>query len=220
MKFNDHDRTIGLAGIFQAAWCAQRIAGWGRADDQAMSASLFSVFQIDADDVSQVFAGSQGVASGLRQVLLQIQGGAGRDMELTRYVVALMHLERKLNRDPRLQARIGEGIASIRRQLAQFSVLHPTILARLADVYSETLGTLRPRILVRGKELYLTNSDNVNRIRALLLAGVRAARLWRQVGGRRRQILFGRGRLAGSAAKLLEEIASLEPQTCDSRGEA
>jgi high frequency lysogenization protein len=34
-----------------------------------------------------------------------------------------------------------------------------------------------------------------HRIRALLLAGIRAAVLWRQVGGKRRHFFFGKGKI-------------------------
>jgi high frequency lysogenization protein len=82
-------------------------------------------------------------------------------------------------------------------------MLHPNLLANLADIYSRTLSTLQPRIMVRGEPLYLNNPDNQNRIRTLLLAGIRAAWLWRQVGGSRWKILFGRNRLLATANEYL-----------------
>jgi high frequency lysogenization protein len=57
--------------------------------------------------------------------------------------------------------------------------------------------------MVRGEPVYLQNPDNQNRIRALLLAGVRAAWLWRQVGGSRWKILFARKRLLAAADEYL-----------------
>jgi high frequency lysogenization protein len=44
-----------------------------------------------------------------------------------------------------------------------------------------------------------------NRIRACLLAGVRAARLWRQVGGSRWQLIFSRGRYLNAIDQALAE---------------
>jgi len=60
--------------------------------------------------------------------------------------------------------------------------------------------------MVRGAELYLQNPDNQNRIRALLLGGVRAAMLWRQVGGKRRHILFNQRQIAAEARAYLKEV--------------
>ena len=38
-------------------------------------------------------------------------------------------------------------------------------------------------------------SDNAAKIRALLLSGIRSARLWRQLGGHRWQLIFSRRKL-------------------------
>lgn len=43
------------------------------------------------------------------------------------------------------------------------------------------------------------------KIRALLLAGVRSAVLWRQVGGRRWQLFLWRNKFAKLAKKLIEQ---------------
>ena len=51
--------------------------------------------------------------------------------------------------------------------------------------------------------LYLTNPANQNRIRALLLAGVRAAILWRQSGGSRLTLLLRRKALLAEGQRLL-----------------
>lgn len=205
--FSDRDRLIALAGIYQAAGCTLSIAHRGLADEVAMAASLYSVFQTDAADVPAVYQGLHRVAPGLRQLVAQIQGREARDMELTRYVISLILLERRLARNPDRLERIAAGIEAARADLAHLSLLHPSILAQLADIYTRTLSSLRPRVMVKGKELYLRHPEQINRVRALLLAGIRAARLWRQVGGTRWQILFGRRALLQGAMALLEEIA-------------
>jgi len=50
---------------------------------------------------------------------------------------------------------------------------------------------------------YLQQSTNAARIRALLLAGIRSARLWRQLGGHRWQLLFSRRKLLAELYPLL-----------------
>ncbi|MEW8459773.1 MAG: DUF489 family protein [Candidatus Thiodiazotropha endolucinida] len=52
----------------------------------------------------------------------------------------------------------------------------------------------------------MQNNDNVNKIRALLLSGIRAATLWRQTGGRRRQLLFVRKRYIQACRELLDDL--------------
>ena len=48
-----------------------------------------------------------------------------------------------------------------------------------------------------------TTSD---RIRTLLLAGIRSAMLWRQLGGNKWQIIFGRGEIERQSRVLLDDI--------------
>lgn len=97
----------------------------------------------------------------------------------------------------------------MQRQLQHFPVTHATILARLADLYRTNLSPLKPRITVVGNPLYLQQPGHAQRVRALLLAAVRAAVLWHQLGGRRRHLLFrpqrevmiARGMLTGVALR-------------------
>jgi high frequency lysogenization protein len=206
MNYSDRDKTIALAGCFQAAWCAQGIARRGMADSAAMESIIHSLFQTDADDVPAVFGGAEKVAPGLRHFISQARGNNGRDVELSRYVIGLMQLERKLSGDAGRMQRIAQGIEVTEQRLAHFHLLHPNILAQLADIYSDTVSSLQPRIMVSGEPLHLQNPDNQNKIRALLLGGIRSAILWFQVGGRRRHILFGRRRLLQDAERLLNEV--------------
>ena len=62
----------------------------------------------------------------------------------------------------------------------------------LGTLYADTISQLRPRIMVQGNPHYLGQAGVVSEIRALLLAAVRSALLWRQVGGSQWQFLLGR----------------------------
>ena len=201
--YTDDDRVMALAGIYQAAQLTQQIARRGLADTQAMSASIGSLFKVDSTDVSDVYGGMAGIQSGLRLLQDQLSGSERRDMELTRYVIALIQLEQKLSKQPDMLAGIGSEIREATRRLSHFSLLHPNILSQLADIYKQTISTLQPKIMVKGEPPHLQNPDNINKIRALLLAGIRSTMLWRQVGGLRRQIIFNRKKLINIAHRLL-----------------
>ena len=205
---NDRDRSIALAGLFQSAELARQIARHGMADASAIGSNIYSLFQTDPPSVEAVYGGSQAVTIGLETLLRQLEGGKGRDLETTRYVIALLHLERKLTRRKAMLTRIADGIGHTATRLEHFPMSHSNITAGLAEIYSQTISTLQPRVMVQGDPLYLQNPENVNRIRALLLAGVRSAMLWRQCGGGRLQILLGRSRLTRAARALLEETRS------------
>ncbi len=204
------DRTLALAGIFQSTALVHQLAATGTADEQAMHTSIKSLFKIDAEDVPSVFSGTEGVSLGLRT----LAGFSGSDKSETNlailaYVFSLMHLTHKMLRRPELLEKLTGLIQSVQRQKDYFETMQPdaginaTLLARFADIYSETISTLQPRIIVKGNPDFLQQEETVNRIRCLLLAGARAAVLWEQLGGGRMQFLIKRKQFAAKAEELL-----------------
>ncbi len=207
------DRTIALAGLFQAARLAQQLAHEGRADPDALRASLGSVLRIDAASTADVFGGMRGVSTGLG--ILATRLGAGpqiMDFELARYVLNLMQLAQALERRGELQEAIRGGVeaaASADSPAAEADErigAPPELIERLAGLYRETISTLAPRILVNGDPAHLADERIAAAVRAALLAGVRAAVLWRQLGGRRWHLLIARGRFAREARRLQARI--------------
>jgi high frequency lysogenization protein len=206
MKYCDEDRAIALAGLFQACHLVQQVARNGMADTEALNANIHSLFQIDTERVADAFGGVARIAPGLRLAQRQLGGAERRDNELTRYLLSLVQLERKLSNYPQRLQVISQGIRTTAERLSHFPQTHSNILAALADIYAQNLSTLQPRIMVSGDQVYLQNPDNVNRIRSLLLSGIRAAMLWRQVGGRRRQLLLSRNRILDAMQQLLDTL--------------
>jgi high frequency lysogenization protein len=206
MKYSDEDRAIALAGLVQACHLVQQVAHKGLADADALNANINSLFQIDTETVLDAFGELPQIAPGLRLAYRQLSGAEPRDNELTRYLLSLIQLERKLSRHPKHLQSISQGIKATAERLAHFPLTHSNILAALADIYTENLSSLQPRIMVSGEPVYLQNPDNANRIRALLLSGIRAAMLWRQIGGRRRQLLFSRNLVADALKRLINTL--------------
>ncbi|MCU0934908.1 MAG: high frequency lysogenization protein HflD [Gammaproteobacteria bacterium] len=199
----DRDRGIALAGVFQAAHLVSRVARRGLAEASALEASLASVLALDAESVEAVFGGAAGVSDGLRVMRQQLAPGAGsRDLEVTRYVVGILHLERKLSRRADLLRQIGERVAALNGGPGEASAAAPETIDRLAEIYLATVSTLGPRIMVRGEPTLLARPENASRIRALLLAGIRAAVLWRQCGGSRLGLLLARRRMLAAVRDL------------------
>lgn len=199
---------LALAGIFQALSLVRDIARKGDCDSEAMEASLASVFKLESASAAEVFGGERSVRRGLRVLVRQIEND-DRDLPTFHMLVNVMKLERSLARHGDANARLAEGLDGMQRQLQHFEVTHPTILARLADLYTAHVSPLKPRITVVGNPLYLQQPAQATRIRALLLAALRAAVLWHQLGGRRRHLLLraqreamiARGMLTGSALR-------------------
>jgi len=98
---------------------------------------------------------------GLVQFQCQLQGSKERrDIQIAKYVVSLLYLERKLYRRNDLLAQIKEGIERAKQQASHFGEDHANVLAGLADAYLNTVSTLKPRILVNGEHVHLSNQDN------------------------------------------------------------
>lgn len=204
MPHSDQDRLIALAGLYQAAYCVQRIASRGSLDSAHLQPCIYSLFQIDAETVAAVYGPPGAVATGARQIVAQFTGQPERNLDLTRYVIALLGHERHLAARADMLAAIRDGIERAAAMRGDQALLDRAVIEPLANLYSATISKLEPRIVVRGSPLYLQNPENQERIRALLLAGIRAAMLWRQIGGRRTQILFGRRRLLDQARAYLD----------------
>lgn len=205
MPRTDQDRVIALAGVMQATDQVRRIARRGHIQADDFETCLSSLLQIDAPSSADIYGGIGRLLTGLR--LLEQQLHNPQDMELTRYVVTLLRLERKLSQRNDLLDILSAGIKDIIQNLAHFPITHSNTIARFADLYLQTISTLSPRIMVNGVQAHLNNPENANRIRALLLAGVRAARLWRQCGGSRWSLLLRRNVLLRETRLLLARAA-------------
>jgi len=66
------------------------------------------------------------------------------------------------------------------------------MMAAISGIYQDTLSTMTFRIQVQGDSRLLQQSTISNQVRATLLTGIRAAMLWRQLGGKRWHLIFKR----------------------------
>jgi high frequency lysogenization protein len=204
------NQTIALAGIAQAAALVQQLATTGKADQEAMEASLGSILKIDSTSVTDVYGGLKGLSFGLEQLNEQMTGYKIANPEQARYSATLVFLEQQLSRRNDLLEVISKGIIKAQAQRDQFGLMHENVFANLADLYHNTISTLQPRIMVNGEQQFLTRPEIVNKIRALLLAGIRSALLWKQCGGSRWKFLFYRKKIQKELQHL---IAQLQPLT-------
>jgi high frequency lysogenization protein len=204
---SDTDRTLALAGVFQAARLARAIARDGACDSRAFAASRQSLYQFEPASVAAVFGGTDGVASGLRCLYGQLAQARQRDMETSRYVAALMHLADRLRRNDSQMQGLRSDLEALARRLRNFNLGDAVQHEQLSRIYQERISPLGPRIMVRGEPLHLQNPDNAARIRVALLAGIRGAVLWRQIGGSKWQLVLGRTKIATTARELVDTLA-------------
>ena len=195
------ERVLALAGVFQAVSLARDVAIRGSCDPSAMQSSLDSVLKIDAETPADVFGGISGVRRGLETMITQLDQQQ-RDLVMTRMIVTALRLERTLAKRKETLATLHERILAISQRTGG-DTSQTNLPALLGELYAETLSQLRPRVVVEGNQAYLTQNTKVELIRALLLAAVRAAVLWRQLDGSQLRLIFRRKQYAMLARGLL-----------------
>ena len=196
------ERILALAGMVQALAQVRRIADTGQADATVLATALESVFQIDAESPAAVYGGEQALRPGLLLLRDYFQNAA-RDEFLPRLALAVLQLERRFSRDPMAQ-RVHAGIIGLGPMAARLGSAHPEVLAAMGGLYASTVSHLRPRVLVQGNPHYLGQAQVVAEVRAVLLAALRSAVLWRQLGGSLWDLLLRRRALLRSVEAHLQ----------------
>ncbi len=198
------ERVIALGGLFLATTQVDQIARTGMVDQANFETSIRSLFIETAVETIDVYGTPSMLNPGLQSLCNHLQGDQERDdLQVIGYSLALLQLERKLSKGADHLARIGQGIEQAQRQVDHFSICHSSVIAKLADIYAEVVSPISPRIMVKGSDGHLQNPEIANKIRALLLAGLRAAILWRQCNGRRWQLLFQRAKQIDCVKKII-----------------
>jgi len=192
MHHTKRDQTLSLAGIYQAASLVKKIANEGKANNAQVESSIETLFRFDADNVEDVYGSISGVSHGLKVLHKQLSDKTSQDIDITKYVISLILLERKLSRKKHMLEEISNRLNKIESQFDFFALGHENTYAKLGQLYKDTISTLGPKIIVSGEQIHLNNDNNANKIRSLLLAGIRSSVLWNQCGGSRWQFLFGR----------------------------
>lgn len=197
------ERVLALAGVVQALAQVRRIAESGQSDATVVQTALDSIFRIDADTPQGVYGDAEALAPGLRLLRDYFNKQADADESLPRLALSVLQLERRFMGEPNTVAAVGGGIAEIAPQARSSGSSHPEVLSALGGLYADTLSHLRPRVMVQGNPHYLGQSGVVAEIRAILLAAVRSAVLWRQLGGSYWDFLFSRRAMADAASEWL-----------------
>jgi len=195
-------RAMALAGLLQALQEVRHLAENGRVDQAHLQTAIDSVLRIDADSVAEIYGGVAPVADGLRTLVGYFDNRLG-DPQLPKLALAVLQLERIFSRDPDAMEEVRSAIARLAGQAHNDGATHPDILARLGDIYAATLSPMKPKVMVQGNPHYLAQPQVVGEIRALLLAAIRSAVLWRQLGGAQWDFLFKRGEMKRAAMALL-----------------
>ncbi len=161
-------QTLALASIFQTTALVHQLASTGQCDSHSNKASLNSILS-KSEDVDEIFSSPEDLRVGFESLKTLLDKKSISMQNIMLYSTALINLEKKLMKKPQLLTQISAEID-----------------------YKNTLGSLNPTIMVRGEQIYLTNRQTANHIRALLLAGIRAVSLWKSQGGKTWHLLLNK----------------------------
>ena len=210
---------MALAAISQSAALVSYLAQGRIAAETDIAASINTVLVIDPGSLADIYPNLGSFGLGFKTLQDMFSNDRLREnAELIRYTLGMLVLRNKLINNNVMQDKI-------RAKLAQITPLEPASSARhnevpdgdeqklrehsyeqLARLYQDTISTLPYRIQVQGKAAELNNEQIANRIRALLLAGIRSAVLWYQLGGRRWRLVFYRKRIQETAGIIRRKL--------------
>lgn len=207
MQKNLDDLTIALAGIFQAIALVDQTAKTGQVSQEALQTCLQSLLDLNPQNTLAVYGGDlNNLRTGLELLNELLIKNTPKHQDMIRYALGVLHLQKKLASRKDMLNLIASRIEQAAQQAQHFSIIHENVIANLGGIYSDTLSSFRFRIQVKGDYNYLQQQRLANQIRALLLAAVRSAILWRQLGGNRWQLIFQRKKIAQSVKGMLEQI--------------
>ena len=200
------ESQLALAGVCQAAALVKAIARNKVFPENAYETTLNSIVATDPKSTVDVYGSLKNLKFGFEQLLMQLEDRSRKDGEITRYIASLLTLERKISKKSQRLSAIAERIDNIKRQSNMIALHEPQMVANIASIYRDNISPLSHKIQVAGDPNALKQQAVQDKVRALLLGGIRSAVLWRQLGGSRRSIIFQRKKILDSAKQTLHII--------------
>lgn len=187
--------VMPLAAMCQISKLVQKTAKYGQFNEVEVASFLKSIVNLNPAHPQDVYEDEWALKEGYKTLISQLSPEGDKDVEMVKYVGSLMQLERALTSNKAALDELAKRLNEVERQLLHFDVCDTTIVAAFADIYSQVLSPLGQKIQVFGQPELLKQPSYQQKIRALLLAGIRSAVLWRQLGGKRRQFFFGKKKI-------------------------
>ncbi|MBB3046410.1 high frequency lysogenization protein [Litorivivens lipolytica] len=199
-------QVLALSGVCQSVALVDSIARTGDAEPAAFEACLRSLFSFSTQSPEEAYGGVPALELGLRKLHDLLSGTrSNSDRELVRYIIGITHLQRQLEKQPDTGSIIRSRLAHVEKGMQINGTNINDLSPPIAAVYKDTISNFKFRLKVNGSAQQLQNPHNADRIRALLLAGIRGAYLWKQLGGRRRHFLFKKQRILDTLREILQQ---------------
>ena len=216
-------QVVALAAVAQSAALVSKLAVHGNASQTELLACVNALLALNPRSESDIYPNLGHLNLGLRTLDDMLsRGRSPENSSLVRYILRMLLIRNKLDMDSAMQSNIRDRLHSIQPLLlvpenatpwrmtetgkTDGQLRQEQTFEQLATLYQDTISTLSHRIQVNGQEDYLQNDYVSNRVRSLLLAGIRSAVLWHQLGGRRWRLILYRKRLQETATALRRRL--------------
>jgi high frequency lysogenization protein len=191
-------QMVALSMVYAAAQLVHLLATQGASAvlvHQDAFRALITAALSDQTDPCQCYAYPKGTQLGFRTLercLVEPYSSTPaprvwRHRQTSRYALSLLAFERRVSRRKVAVELINKQLPTLRQRLAFFDQRtdHPALMAGMASLYQDTAGQLSGRLKILGQPEPLNQPATIDLIRACLFAGMRAAQVWHQLGGRR-----------------------------------
>lgn len=216
-------QTVALAAVAQSAALVAKLAVHGNASQTELLATVNPLLVLNPRNESDVYPNLSHLNLGLRTLGDMFSGArTPENTDLVRYVLGMLLLSNKLQANGAMQEKIRSSLQAAQplqlipenatpwrmqeEEQSDEQLRQEQTFEQIASLYQDTISTLDHRIQVQGQMDYLQNDFVANRVRSLLLAGIRSAVLWRQLGGRRWRLLFYRKRVQETASRIRRRL--------------
>lgn len=210
---NIRSESIALAALFQCCTQINRIAHTGYCDEQAVSTVFRALLVTNPKTIEDIYKISE-LKTGFRGLIEGFSAEGITDNsanELVKLAMQVISLTDKIVRNTSLYNRLSNEIDTLKVQIEKACpdflegktsvVLSSENVEKFAQLYQSLISPNFSKLLIFGEERFLSSTENQNRIRALLLAGIRAVVLWNQVGGKKLYLMFRRKEIVSFASE-------------------
>lgn len=203
------DKILALAGIVQALSLINRLAflGLHEQDRPIIETCIQSLYMLDAHNVEEIFGQKHALIPGMKELHAVLKHNIFNlryALRIKKEIWQVFGLAKQILRRPELRRLIQDKIHQYTRQAEYFSRTHSSIIQRWSELTIELMNRLGARFHLYGRQANLSHEEIASTIRALLLAAIRAAVLWHQLGGNIWLLIFERKKLLLRLEELMQ----------------
>jgi high frequency lysogenization protein len=209
MVKNIYSVTLSLAGLCQSAQLVYQLSQTGNYDNKAFKVCIDSILNLSPKTVLSVYGNNEkNLNLGFNTLLtvLNITNQNTISVHVIKYILGIMVLERKLTKNIIALKRLSHRLRVIKKNAILYIEQYDHLINDLSSIYLDIISNLGSRIKIVGTASILDKIEVQNKLRSILLAGIRSAVLWRQVGGSRLQLIFFRNRFNIEVKRILVNI--------------